>query len=91
MIAFKNSWPIGVAGLVITYLFQITTSLAFLTRSTADTESKMTSVERIMTYSKTTPQEQIKDNVDAPEDWPTKGNMLWKVNISNNFFRFFFH
>jgi len=42
-------------------------SLTFLTRSAAETESKMTSVERIMNYSEETPQEITDGMVSAPE------------------------
>ncbi|KAL6451454.1 YCF1 Metal resistance protein YCF1 [Candida maltosa Xu316] len=64
----------GVVGLAVSYALQITQSLNWIVRMTVEVETNIVSVERILEYSRLTPEapEIIPDHRPA-QDWPNKG------------------
>eukprot|EP01125_Pyxidicula_operculata_P020167 TRINITY_DN73_c2_g1_i1.p1 TRINITY_DN73_c2_g1~~TRINITY_DN73_c2_g1_i1.p1 ORF type:complete len:1092 (+),score=213.81 TRINITY_DN73_c2_g1_i1:119-3394(+) len=67
----------AIAGLALTYAFQMTGAFQFAVRSFADTDSQMVSVERLLHYAKEIPQEApyIIDQTNPPFDWPKHGTI----------------
>jgi len=72
----------GIAGLLLTYSLQITGALNFVVRMACETESRITSAERIKEYSslKHEAPEIVEENRPATE-WPAKGEIVIK-NLS---------
>ncbi|KAK6461643.1 P-loop containing nucleoside triphosphate hydrolase protein [Scheffersomyces coipomensis] len=69
----------GLVGLSVSYALQITQSLNWIVRMTVEVETNIVSVERIMEYSRLTPEapEIIEDNRPA-KDWPQNGEIIFK-------------
>lgn len=73
----------GNVGLVITQCILLSGMLQWGVRQTAELENHMTSVERVLEYSKL-PQEPVLENKPdnkTPENWPQKGQIIFK-NVS---------
>ena len=69
----------GDVGFVISYSLSITQVLNWLVRMTADVETNIVGVERIMEYSKLNLEAPWVDPINSPDQkWPAEGNM--KIN-----------
>lgn len=69
----------GLVGLSVSYALQITQALNWIVRMTVEVETNIVSVERILEYSRLTPEapEIIADH--RPEgDWPANGEVVFK-------------
>ncbi|XP_071558724.1 probable multidrug resistance-associated protein lethal(2)03659 [Temnothorax nylanderi] len=66
---------VGNIGLVITQIMALTNMLQWGIRQTAELESQLTSIERILEYSRLEEEPMIdgKPETKPPDDWPTKG------------------
>ncbi|KYN01924.1 hypothetical protein ALC62_07226 [Cyphomyrmex costatus] len=74
-------------GLIITQTMALTNMLQWGIRQTAELESQLTSIERILEYSHLEEEPMIDSKPDAkpPDDWPTKGLVKFKnVNLKYN-------
>ncbi|KYM76972.1 hypothetical protein ALC53_12582 [Atta colombica] len=74
-------------GLLITQTMALTNMLQWGIRQTAELESQLTSIERILEYSHLEEEPMIDSKPDAkpPDDWPTKGLVKFKnVNLKYN-------
>ena len=69
----------GLIGLSVSYSLQITQSLNWIVRMTVEVETNIVSVERILEYSRLTPEapEVIEDHRPR-ESWPEKGEVVFK-------------
>lgn len=69
----------GLVGLSVSYSLQITQSLNWIVRMTVEVETNIVSVERVLEYSRLTPEapEVIKDHRPA-ENWPENGEVNFK-------------
>ncbi|KAI8806039.1 P-loop containing nucleoside triphosphate hydrolase protein [Cladochytrium replicatum] len=66
----------GVVGLLLSYTLQLIGLLQWCVRQSAEVENLMTSVERILEYTRLPPEEpKTKPVVTPPEDWPSKGQI----------------
>lgn len=74
---------VGNIGLIITQVMGLTNMLQWGIRQTAELESQLTSVERILEYSRLEEEPMIdsKPETKPPDDWPTKGLVEFK-NVS---------
>uniref|UniRef100_A0A069DZT4 ABC-type glutathione-S-conjugate transporter n=1 Tax=Panstrongylus megistus TaxID=65343 RepID=A0A069DZT4_9HEMI len=75
----RDTMNAGLVGLSVSYALQITQTLNWLVRMTAEVETNIVAVERIKEYGET-PQEapwEITPSV-AKDDWPAKGNVEFK-------------
>lgn len=68
-----SSFPIAVSGLLLTYSINFSSAMNWFVRSIVQTESNLTSFERIQFYSNT-PAER-RDGAPAPVAWPTHGEV----------------
>ncbi|XP_011696223.1 PREDICTED: probable multidrug resistance-associated protein lethal(2)03659 isoform X2 [Wasmannia auropunctata] len=78
---------VGNIGLVITQVMALTNMLQWGIRQTAELESQLTSIERILEYSHLEEEPMIDSKPDSkpPDDWPTKGLVKFKdVNLKYN-------
>ena len=83
LVSVRDVAMAGDAGLVITQCILLTGMLQWGVRQTAELENQMTSVERILEYSKL-PQEpalESKPESRPPKEWPQKGEIIFK-NVS---------
>ena len=71
---FKSAW----AGLALVYVIQTSTMTQYAVRKTSDVENFMTSVERVMTYTKLDSEPGYKVQRLPPEHWPREGNITFK-------------
>lgn len=69
----------GLVGLSVSYSLQITQSLNWIVRMTVEVETNIVSVERVLEYSRLTPEapEVIKDHRPAP-NWPENGEVVFR-------------
>ncbi|CAG2117983.1 unnamed protein product, partial [Medioppia subpectinata] len=77
LMIFPDGIPGGSAGLALSSALMLTGVTAWGVRQSAEMESQMTSVERIIEYSRL-PQEAVltaHDNHKPPPDWPSKGRI----------------
>lgn len=66
----------GLVGLMLTYSLSITQALNWVVRSATEVETNIVSVERCIEYAELEPEAPMyKDDVDLPEDWPSKGEI----------------
>ncbi|XP_012538805.1 probable multidrug resistance-associated protein lethal(2)03659 [Monomorium pharaonis] len=74
---------VGNIGLVITQTMALTNMLQWGIRQTAELESQLTSIERILEYSRLEEEPMIdsKPETKPPDDWPAKGLVEFK-NVS---------
>ncbi|KAK6454241.1 P-loop containing nucleoside triphosphate hydrolase protein [Scheffersomyces xylosifermentans] len=71
----------GLVGLSVSYALQITQSLNWIVRMTVEVETNIVSVERIMEYSRLTPEApEIIEDHRPPQEWPQQGEIKF-----NNF------
>ncbi|KAL9985334.1 hypothetical protein ACROYT_G007724 [Oculina patagonica] len=73
------------AGLALAYVIQRLSTGQFAVRKTSETEVLMTSVERVMTYTKIDCEPGYKVKRLPPEHWPRKGNITFK-NVSLTYY-----
>ena len=66
-------------GLVISYAINITQTLNFMVRMTADVETNIVAVERIKEYSEIKNEANWKSNNSPPANWPDCGGVEFKV------------
>ena len=71
---FKSAW----AGLALVYVIQTSITTQYVVRKTSDVENFMTSVERVMTYTKLDSEPGYKVQRPPPEHWPLEGNITFK-------------
>lgn len=84
---FKDLAVVGNIGLTITQIMSLTNMLQWGIRQTAELESHLTSIERILEYSHLEEEPMIdsKPETSLPENWPTKGLVEFKnVNLKYN-------
>uniref|UniRef100_A0A6B2KWS5 ABC transmembrane type-1 domain-containing protein n=1 Tax=Arcella intermedia TaxID=1963864 RepID=A0A6B2KWS5_9EUKA len=79
----------AIAGLALSYSFQMTGAFQFAVRSFAETDSKMTSAERLLNCLTETPQEapHVIEHAKPPPSWPQNGaiafqNVFMKYPVS---------
>jgi len=66
----------GLVGLMLTYSLSITQALNWVVRSATEVETNIVSVERCIEYAELEPEApQYKDDVELPEDCPSKGEI----------------
>ncbi|OBA20261.1 hypothetical protein METBIDRAFT_44026 [Metschnikowia bicuspidata var. bicuspidata NRRL YB-4993] len=69
----------GLIGLSVSYSLQITQSLNWIVRMTVEVETNIVSVERILEYSRLTPEApEIIEERRPRETWPEKGEVVFK-------------
>lgn len=75
----SGSISAGLVGLSVSYALQVTQSLNWIVRMTVEVETNIVSVERVLEYSKLTPEapEVIEDN-RPPSSWPERGEVVFK-------------
>lgn len=66
------------AGLGLVYVFEIVEVMDYSVRKTAEIENFMTSVERIMSYTKLESEPGYKDQRLPPQNWPLQGNITFQ-------------
>lgn len=85
---FKDLAAVGNIGLTVTQIMSLTNTLQWGIRQTAELESHLTSIERILEYSHLEEEPMIdsKPETSLPENWPTKGLVEFKnVNLKYNY------
>lgn len=77
---FDNLAVVGNIGLVLTQIMSLTETLQWGIRQTAELESQLTSIERILEYSNLEEEPMIdsKPETKPPDDWPAKGLVEFK-------------
>lgn len=78
---------VGNIGLIITQVMALTNMLQWGIRQTAELESQLTAIERILEYSRLDEEPMIdsKPETKPPDDWPTKGLVKFKdVSLKYN-------
>ena len=63
-------------GLALAYVIQTAALTQYAVRKSSDVENFMTSVERVMTYTKLDPEPGYKVGQRPPEHWPGEGNIM---------------
>ncbi|XP_078361825.1 ATP-binding cassette sub-family C member 4-like [Oculina patagonica] len=66
------------AGLALVYVIQTVNMTQFSVRTTSDVENYMTSVERVITYTKLDSEPGYKEERLPPEHWPREGNVTFQ-------------
>jgi ABC-type multidrug transport system fused ATPase/permease subunit len=68
----------GLVGLSVSYSLQITQSLNWIVRMTVEVETNITSVERILEYSRLNPEAPaIIEDHRPPKSWPAEGEVIF--------------
>jgi ATP-binding cassette, subfamily C (CFTR/MRP), member 1 len=82
VVARDSSWlslSAGTAGLILTYTQQVTANLTWAVRMGCETESRITSAERVNEYSAVVPEAApVNDDYRPPVDWPSRGAIEFK-------------
>ncbi|XP_029169040.1 probable multidrug resistance-associated protein lethal(2)03659 [Nylanderia fulva] len=85
---FEDLAVVGNIGLTITQIMSLTYMLQWGIRQSAELESQLTSIERILEYSQLEEEPMIDSkptDTKLPDNWPTKGNVEFKnVNLKYN-------
>ncbi|KAL5004812.1 hypothetical protein ScPMuIL_018268 [Solemya velum] len=68
----------GLVGLLLTYCFALTEPVEFWVRMTAELETAMTSVERVVSYTKLQQEADRSSPNPPPPNWPQHGNIVLK-------------
>lgn len=68
----------GSAGLVLTQILSITTLIQFVVTTSVDVESLMTSVERVLEYTKLESEPASVSDIRPLSDWPEKGSIKFE-------------
>ncbi|XP_022777795.1 multidrug resistance-associated protein 4-like, partial [Stylophora pistillata] len=63
------------AGLALVYVIQTLSVTQYLVRKTSEVENYMTSVERVMTYTKLDREPGYEEERQPPKDWPRRGSI----------------
>jgi len=86
IVAWTGSIPTGIAGLVLTYALSFWGSLNWTVRSFSEVESRMTSVERLLTYASIEPEPPTTSTpvLSSTMQWPTQG----AITVENLFVRY---
>jgi len=66
------------AGLALVYVIQTSSSTQYAVRKTSDVENFMTTVERVITYTKLKSEPGYKLQRLPPDDWPHEGNIRFQ-------------
>ena len=74
-IFFSQSASVGLA---LAYVIQTAALTQYAVRKSSDVENFMTSVERVMTYTKLDPEPGYKVDKRPPEHWPSEGNITFQ-------------
>ncbi|RLV92365.1 Bile pigment transporter 1 [Spathaspora sp. JA1] len=73
----KNPLSSSMAGFVMTYALQVTSSLKLVVRTSAEVETSIVAVERCLEYMNL-PIEETETPIVVPEtNWPTQGNIIF--------------
>lgn len=85
---FEGLAIVGNIGLILTQIMSLTNTLQWGVRQTAELESQLTSIERILVYSSLEEEPMIdsKPETKPPDDWPMKGSVEFK-NVSLKYSR----
>ncbi|XP_032671366.1 probable multidrug resistance-associated protein lethal(2)03659 [Odontomachus brunneus] len=77
---FDSLAVVGNIGLILTQIMSLTNTLQWGIRQTAELESQLTSIERILEYSNLEEEPMIdsKPETKPPDDWPMKGLVEFK-------------
>ncbi|XP_058970255.2 ATP-binding cassette sub-family C member 4-like [Pocillopora verrucosa] len=78
LVAVLVSQDAASAGLSLTYLIQTVELTQYTVRKSSDVENFMTSVERVMTYTKLDSEPGYKVDTLPPEHWPREGNITFR-------------
>ncbi|CAG2104722.1 unnamed protein product, partial [Medioppia subpectinata] len=72
--------PGGKAGLLLTSALSLTNVIYWTVKLSADTESCMTAVERVLEYTAIKPEAELESTPDwkPPKDWPQMGEIVFK-------------
>ncbi|EDK40781.2 hypothetical protein PGUG_04879 [Meyerozyma guilliermondii ATCC 6260] len=69
----------GLVGLSVSYALQVTQSLNWIVRMTVEVETNIVSVERILEYSRLTPEApEVIESHRPPTSWPSQGEITFK-------------
>lgn len=69
----------GLVGLSVSYALQVTQALNWIVRMTVEVESNIVSVERVLEYSRLTPEApEIIEDYRPPVSWPAEGEVIFK-------------
>ncbi|CAG2105078.1 unnamed protein product [Medioppia subpectinata] len=76
----SDSIPGGNAGLLLTSALPLTNLIQYCVKQSADTESYMTAVERVLEYTAIKPEAELESTPDRkpPKDWPQMGKIVFK-------------
>lgn len=74
-LAISHNLTAGMAGLVISYALQITSSLSWIVRMTVEVETNIVSVERILDYCELKPEAPEVIEPRPPKEWPNQGRV----------------
>lgn len=74
---FNNLSP-GLAGLIISYSLNVTSSLNWIVRMTVEVELNSTSVERVLEYCELKPEAPETTDVKPPKGWPNEGHVRFE-------------
>ncbi|XP_054158174.1 ATP-binding cassette subfamily C member 4-like [Oppia nitens] len=75
LMAFYKDLPSGSAGLAISMSLGLMGMTQWGVRQSAEMENQMTSVERIVEYSKLESEGQIESEIPPPDEWPENGSI----------------
>ncbi|XP_068628827.1 ATP-binding cassette sub-family C member 4-like [Battus philenor] len=79
---FGDAIPVGSIGLAVSQSMVLTMLLQMAARMTADLLGQMTSVERVLEYSRLPSEENMEEGpINPPKDWPSKGAVKFE-NVS---------
>ena len=71
----------GLVGLSLVYAIQLFNGLEFVATRATEVENTMTSVERVIEYSKVESEPGYTQQEQPPKDWPHEGNLRF-LNVS---------
>ncbi|XP_022796744.1 multidrug resistance-associated protein 4-like [Stylophora pistillata] len=77
LVAVLISQDAASAGLALAYVIQTVALTQYAVRKSSDVENFMTSVERVMAYTKLDSEPGYKVDRPPPEHWPRKGNIIF--------------
>ncbi|XP_054158234.1 ATP-binding cassette sub-family C member 4-like, partial [Oppia nitens] len=75
LMAFYENLPSGSAGLAISMSLGLMGMTQWVTKESAEMENQMTSVERIVEYSKLESEGLIDSEIPPPDEWPENGSI----------------
>ena len=81
----QSSFFSAYAGLALVYVIQTLSMTQYAVRKTSEVESYMTSVERVMTYTKLDQEPGYEEERTPPKDWPRRGSIVLR-NVSLTYY-----